>query len=231
MRGEGRELGPGIFGLSNHLLDTPWPKVTNLKSRLLDVLDDWTDEKAVLALMRDDQPAPDEHLPRTGISLDWERLLSSAFIRAPDYGTRSTTLIQSMRTAACASMNGRGIRQERRPAESASVSPLPRSDSRMPRAMMQRFDESTHPSFGTRHVPLIRAAMKGQGLDAWIVPHTDEYQNEYLPACNERLAWATGFTGSAGAAVILRRGGDLRRWPLHPAGARSSGYGVFETAT
>ncbi len=46
VRGEGRELGPGIFGLSNHLLDTPWPKVTNLKSRLLDVLDDWTDEKA-----------------------------------------------------------------------------------------------------------------------------------------------------------------------------------------
>jgi uncharacterized protein with NRDE domain len=94
VRGEGRELGPGIFGLSNHLLDTPWPKVTNLKSRLLDVLDDWTDEKAVLALMRDEQPAPDEHLPRTGISLDWERLLSSAFIRAPDYGTRSTTLVR-----------------------------------------------------------------------------------------------------------------------------------------
>ncbi len=94
VRGEGRELGPGIFGLSNHLLDTPWPKVTTLKSRLLDVLDDWTDEKAVLALMRDEQPAPDEHLPRTGISLEWERLLSSAFIRAPDYGTRSTTLIR-----------------------------------------------------------------------------------------------------------------------------------------
>ena len=70
--------------------------------------------------------------------------------------------------------------------------------------MLQRFDESTHPSFGTRHVPLIREAMKSQGLDAWIVPHTDEYQNEYLPACNERLAWATGFTGSAGAAVILQ---------------------------
>ena len=94
MRGEGRELGPGIFGLSNHLLDTPWPKVTNLKSRLLDVLDDWTDEKAVLALMRDERPALDEHLPRTGISLEWERLMSSAFIRAPDYGTRSTTLIR-----------------------------------------------------------------------------------------------------------------------------------------
>ncbi len=94
VRGEGRELGPGIFGLSNHLLDTPWPKVTNLKSRLLDVLDDWTDEKAVLALMRDERPAPDEHLPRTGIGLEWERLLSSAFIRAPDYGTRSTTLIR-----------------------------------------------------------------------------------------------------------------------------------------
>src|SRR5580704_14015771 len=112
---------------------------------------------------------------------------------------------ESMRTAACASMNGRGIRQEWRPARLASVSPLPRSDSRMQRAMMQRFEESTHPSFGTRHVPLIREAMKGQGVDAWIVPHTDEYQNEYLPACNERLAWATGFTGSAGAAVIFQQ--------------------------
>jgi Xaa-Pro aminopeptidase len=70
--------------------------------------------------------------------------------------------------------------------------------------MRQRVDESTHPSFGTQHVPLIRAAMKAQGLDAWIVPHADEYQNEYLPAANERLAWATGFTGSAGAAVILQ---------------------------
>jgi Xaa-Pro aminopeptidase len=70
--------------------------------------------------------------------------------------------------------------------------------------MRQTFDESTDPSFGPRHVPLIRQAMARQGLDGFLVPHEDEHQNEYLPAANDRLAWATGFTGSAGAAVILR---------------------------
>jgi Xaa-Pro aminopeptidase len=69
--------------------------------------------------------------------------------------------------------------------------------------MRQTFDESTDRSFGPRHVPLIRAAMAAQGLDGFLVPHEDEHQNEYLPAANDRLAWATGFTGSAGAAVIL----------------------------
>lgn len=70
--------------------------------------------------------------------------------------------------------------------------------------MLQTFDETTDRSFGPRHVPLIRQAMADQGLDGFLVPHEDEHQNEYLPAANDRLAWATGFTGSAGAAVILR---------------------------
>src|SRR5271167_2662634 len=70
--------------------------------------------------------------------------------------------------------------------------------------MRQTFDESTDPSFGPKHVPLIRQAMAAQGLDGFLVPHEDEHQNEYLPAANDRLAWATGFTGSAGAAVILK---------------------------
>jgi Xaa-Pro aminopeptidase len=69
--------------------------------------------------------------------------------------------------------------------------------------MRQTFDETTDPSFGPKHVPLIRAAMKAQGLDGFLVPHEDEHQNEYLPEANDRLGWATGFTGSAGAAVIL----------------------------
>src|SRR5215471_17584011 len=70
--------------------------------------------------------------------------------------------------------------------------------------MRQTFDETTDRSFGARHVPLIRQAMADQGLDGMLVPHEDEHQNEYLPAANDRLAWATGFTGSAGAAVILK---------------------------
>jgi len=69
--------------------------------------------------------------------------------------------------------------------------------------MYQTFDETTDPSFGPKHVPLIRAAMKAQGLDGFLVPHEDEHQNEYLPEANDRLGWASGFTGSAGAAVIM----------------------------
>ncbi|MDP1739256.1 MAG: aminopeptidase P family protein [Caulobacter sp.] len=70
--------------------------------------------------------------------------------------------------------------------------------------MRQTFDESTEPAFGPRHVPLIRNAMQAQGLDGFLIPHEDEHQNEYLPEANDRLAWATGFTGSAGAAVIMK---------------------------
>src|ERR1700734_1688528 len=70
--------------------------------------------------------------------------------------------------------------------------------------MRQSFDETTDRSFGSKHAPLIRQAMAAQGLDGFLVPHEDEHQNEYLPAANDRLAWATGFTGSAGAAVILK---------------------------
>src|ERR1700744_413229 len=70
--------------------------------------------------------------------------------------------------------------------------------------MRQTFNETTDPSFGPRHVPLIRAAMAAQGLDGLLVPHEDEHQNEYLPDANDRLGWGTGFTGAAGAAVILK---------------------------
>jgi Xaa-Pro aminopeptidase len=70
--------------------------------------------------------------------------------------------------------------------------------------MRQSFEDSADPGFGRRHTPLIRKAMAEQGLDGFVVPHEDEHQNEYLPKANDRLAWATGFTGSAGAAVILK---------------------------
>src|SRR3569623_433625 len=70
--------------------------------------------------------------------------------------------------------------------------------------MRQSFEQHAAPSFGPRHLPLIRKAMAEQGLDGFLVPHEDEHQNEYLPEANDRLAWASGFTGSAGAAVILK---------------------------
>jgi Xaa-Pro aminopeptidase len=69
--------------------------------------------------------------------------------------------------------------------------------------MRQTFDEHADRSFGPKHLPLIRAEMARRGLDGFLIPHEDEHQNEYLPDANERLAWATGFTGSAGAAVVM----------------------------
>ena len=69
--------------------------------------------------------------------------------------------------------------------------------------MRQSFDETTDPSFGAKHLPLVRARLAEQGLDGFLVPHEDEHQNEYLPEANDRLAWLCGFTGSAGAAVVL----------------------------
>lgn len=70
--------------------------------------------------------------------------------------------------------------------------------------MRQTFDETTDPSFGAKHLPLLRAKMAEQGLDGLLVPHEDEHQNEYLPDANERLAWVSGFTGSAGAGVVMQ---------------------------
>jgi uncharacterized protein with NRDE domain len=52
------------------------------------------DETSVMTLLRDDSQAPDEELPQTGITLEWERLVSSAFVRAGDYGTRCSTLFR-----------------------------------------------------------------------------------------------------------------------------------------
>jgi uncharacterized protein with NRDE domain len=93
VRGEGRELDSGIFGLSNHLLDTPWPKVANARTRLRDALAGSRREESALELLRDERQAPDAELPQTGLALEGERLVSSAFIRSPDYGTRSSTLV------------------------------------------------------------------------------------------------------------------------------------------
>jgi uncharacterized protein with NRDE domain len=95
--GNGRVLGSGVYGLSNHLLDTPWPKVVNAKSRLSHALLELPDTTAALQLLRDEETAPDHLLPRIGVSLEWERLLSSAFIKSKDYGTRCSTLVRVAR--------------------------------------------------------------------------------------------------------------------------------------
>jgi uncharacterized protein with NRDE domain len=99
--GEARELAAGVYGLSNHLLDTPWPKVARAKSKLLLAIDAGRDQNAALALLRDSKPAPQEELPSTGVSLEWESLLSSAFIKAPHYGTRCSTIVRMDTNAHC----------------------------------------------------------------------------------------------------------------------------------
>jgi uncharacterized protein with NRDE domain len=91
--GVGRMLGPGVYALSNHLLDSPWPKVTQAKSRLAEALGDLPQSAAMLDLLRDTEPAVDEELPRTGVSLELERMLSSAFVRGENYGTRCSTIV------------------------------------------------------------------------------------------------------------------------------------------
>ena len=67
----------------------------------------------------------------------------------------------------------------------------------------QHFDVTTSPSQGAVNVAALRAQMQVLGLDGFLIPHEDEHQNEYLPDANERLAWVSGFTGSAGAAIVF----------------------------
>ena len=70
--------------------------------------------------------------------------------------------------------------------------------------MIQNFEVQGGPEYGQKNLPKLRKALEKAELDGFIVPHTDEYQNEYLPECNKRLMWLSGFTGSAGAAVVMK---------------------------
>ena len=70
-------------------------------------------------------------------------------------------------------------------------------------ARLQTFDDLGDPSRGAGRLAALRAELKRRGLDGFVVPRADEHQNEYVPKAAERLAWLTGFTGSAGIAVVL----------------------------
>jgi len=92
-------IAPGLYGLSNAVLDTPWPKVTRAKERLRTILSgDDALVPALFDLLQDDTPAPDDALPETGVSHDWERVLSPIFISSPRYGTRASTVLLLNRT-------------------------------------------------------------------------------------------------------------------------------------
>jgi Xaa-Pro aminopeptidase len=75
---------------------------------------------------------------------------------------------------------------------------------RMFEARFQSFEDRSERGSSAPRLAALRAELKRRGLDGFIVPRADRYQNEYVPPCAERLAWLTGFTGSAGLAIILR---------------------------
>ncbi|AUA58110.1 Uncharacterized conserved protein [Achromobacter spanius] len=93
--GPPRPLAPGIYALSNHLLDTPWPKLARTKTAFTEVLGrtPQPDLPALFDALADRQTATDEDMPATGLPPDRERLLSSPFIVSPDYGTRSSSVL------------------------------------------------------------------------------------------------------------------------------------------
>lgn len=93
--GPPRPLAPGIYALSNHLLDTPWPKLARTKTAFTEVLGrtPQPDLPALFEALADRQTATDEDMPATGLPPDREKLLSSPFIISPDYGTRSSSVL------------------------------------------------------------------------------------------------------------------------------------------
>ena len=89
-----RRLEPGIYGLSNHLLDTDWPKVAGARADLERLVsEDAASPESLLDLLCDRRQPPDAELPETGVGLEWERLLAPRFIVSENYGTRSSTVL------------------------------------------------------------------------------------------------------------------------------------------
>lgn len=89
-----QRLAPGLYGLSNHLLDTPWPKVERGKAALQRYLEhDMLSVDDLLELLADRAPASDPELPHTGVTEAWERALSPIFVRTERYGTRCSTAL------------------------------------------------------------------------------------------------------------------------------------------
>jgi uncharacterized protein with NRDE domain len=111
-----QRLGPGIVGLSNAALDSPWPKTLALKTALQRELDGLEAGRAAVSespfeglfeALAEERIAADAALPDTGVGLDMERRLSPAFIRGPIYGTRCSTVV-------CLGRDGAGLIEERR---------------------------------------------------------------------------------------------------------------------
>ncbi|MBW0148741.1 NRDE family protein [Marinobacter arenosus] len=99
----GRHIHRGLYGLSNHLLQTPWPKLLRLRQAVGETVASASDDAETLHqdlihLLQDTTPAPDHLLPDTGVGIDTERFLSSPFIVGEAYGTRATTVVSVSRS-------------------------------------------------------------------------------------------------------------------------------------
>ncbi|MBI3731831.1 MAG: NRDE family protein [Burkholderiales bacterium] len=90
----GQPLPPGIYGISNASLDTPWPKVVRTKAEFASMICQRAPVDAYFEVLANTTPAPDCRLPDTGVSFEMERLLSSPCIVSPSYGTRVSTVIK-----------------------------------------------------------------------------------------------------------------------------------------
>ncbi|MET0321433.1 MAG: NRDE family protein [Duganella sp.] len=90
----GQPLAPGVYGVSNALLDAPWPKVVKTKAQFASLLCLGAPDEAFFEMLSDTTPAPDQRLPETGVPLDLERVLSSVRIESPGYGTRTSTVVK-----------------------------------------------------------------------------------------------------------------------------------------
>lgn len=92
--GEPRAIPPGVHGLSNHLLDEPWPKVTRARRAMQLALADRDPALRLFEVLSDPEGAPDEELPDTGVGLPLERVLAAPLITGITYGTRASTVLK-----------------------------------------------------------------------------------------------------------------------------------------
>lgn len=89
-----QQVMPGIHGICNHLLNTPWPKLEKGRQQLEKCLaQDDVCEDDLWNILANSQKANDDQLPVTGVGLEWERTLSSIFVEGLEYGTRSSTVL------------------------------------------------------------------------------------------------------------------------------------------
>ena len=88
-----RKIEPGVYGISNGQFDEPWPKLASGKTVLTEQLQDEIDVEQLQNILFSNEVYPDHQLPETGVSMEWERLLSSRFIQSEHYGTRASTVV------------------------------------------------------------------------------------------------------------------------------------------